>query len=673
MDKEFLATEKDIDELKINKADKADLSILENSIDNLKTEKLDKSDVDSALSSTSENPVQNKVIYEAIQNAGSKITVDSALLSTSENPVQNKVVTQAINTSNQNINILKSRVQAVEDGLDPDISADFLTSEGFGNLRYYNGHFQKYDRESSTWIDTAATPENVYVLNMQPQSMKMIRGAFDYKLGLNKLKFLEPDDTILDNQFVCVIDKVIIRRKLNSYPTDENDGEFVVEIKRSDFGLYYTNWFYDNSCTPNIDEIWCYKAFPVSTTGFINNSSLNETKIKYVDINKVPIYGFEINQAESDPASMITYLEDCANAYFDPAYMDYEKGTFNYGSWDNAWFIRDIKPVVLNYDGSVKYELDPNDYTKKKDGTNSNIDSDNLNGYVMIGIPKVYYKCEIVSKDVVRYYFCSEQLDDSYVCWSHINAIGNEIDYCYISAYNVNYDGTNIKCRSGLDRSSGIQYSQIISTMDSSLNSGAHIWDGFVFSDYCLLTLLLMLIGKSTDTQATFGKGAGGTHHQNGSENKKGIFYGDDTNTNLKTFGIEHLWGDGDIVTAGSITKNGTFHSKMVYGTQDGSLGNGYDADGEGYIINTDFTAPNASGSYIDKFYFTDKGIFPKSVVGSSTTYFCDGYYGATEKGMFMFGFNYMNQATCGMFSNAYHITNGSNSYTMFKLSCKPL
>ena len=105
MSKEYLAREKDIDELKINKANKADLSILENSIDSLKIDKLDKSDIDSALSPTSENPVQNKVVYEAIQNAGSKITVESALSHTSENPVQNKVVTQAINTSNQNINI----------------------------------------------------------------------------------------------------------------------------------------------------------------------------------------------------------------------------------------------------------------------------------------------------------------------------------------------------------------------------------------------------------------------------------------------------------------------------------------------------------------------------------------------------------------------------------------
>ena len=52
------------------------------------------SKVDSALSSTSTNPVQNKVVTEAIENA--KVTVDSALSSTSTNPVQNKVLYAAI-------------------------------------------------------------------------------------------------------------------------------------------------------------------------------------------------------------------------------------------------------------------------------------------------------------------------------------------------------------------------------------------------------------------------------------------------------------------------------------------------------------------------------------------------------------------------------------------------
>lgn len=76
--------------------------------------------VDSTLSSTSTNPVQNKVIYSALQGkqntltagtgisisgntisctvsgGGGSVTVDSAMSSTSTNPVQNKVIFAAL-------------------------------------------------------------------------------------------------------------------------------------------------------------------------------------------------------------------------------------------------------------------------------------------------------------------------------------------------------------------------------------------------------------------------------------------------------------------------------------------------------------------------------------------------------------------------------------------------
>ena len=82
--------------------------------------------------------------------------------------------------------------------LSVDIQGDFLTSDGFGNLRYYNGHFQYYDESSSTWVDTSVTPSNVYIMNMIPKEMKKIFAVYDTDLGKYKLRFEEPDDTIID-------------------------------------------------------------------------------------------------------------------------------------------------------------------------------------------------------------------------------------------------------------------------------------------------------------------------------------------------------------------------------------------------------------------------------------------------------------------------------------------
>lgn len=84
--------------------------------------------VDSTMSSTSTNPVQNKVIYSALQGkqntltagtgisisgntisctvsgGGGTVTVDSSLSSTSTNPVQNKVVNAALAGKQDKIN-----------------------------------------------------------------------------------------------------------------------------------------------------------------------------------------------------------------------------------------------------------------------------------------------------------------------------------------------------------------------------------------------------------------------------------------------------------------------------------------------------------------------------------------------------------------------------------------
>ena len=67
-------------------------------------------DVDSELSDTSTNPVQNKVVKAAIDNA--KVTVDSELSGTSTNPVQNKVVMEGFQTIMSAFNISETDLVA---------------------------------------------------------------------------------------------------------------------------------------------------------------------------------------------------------------------------------------------------------------------------------------------------------------------------------------------------------------------------------------------------------------------------------------------------------------------------------------------------------------------------------------------------------------------------------
>ncbi len=72
--------------------------------------------VDNRILSSSENPVQNKVIYEALEDV--RVTVDTALDASSYNPVRNSVITQTIinneNTTSQALHGLDTRVTYLE-------------------------------------------------------------------------------------------------------------------------------------------------------------------------------------------------------------------------------------------------------------------------------------------------------------------------------------------------------------------------------------------------------------------------------------------------------------------------------------------------------------------------------------------------------------------------------
>lgn len=566
--------------------------------------------------------------------------------------------------------------------LSVDIQGDFLTSDGFGKLRYYNGHFQYYDTATSTWIDTSVTPSNVYIMNMTPQPMKSIFGVYDVDLGKYKLRFEEPDDTIIDGQVACIVEKVIIRRKLGSVPTSETDGDLVLEVKRKDFGTYKNEYFVDTTLSPSNGDVYYYKAFPMSTTGFYNTNSANETDgIKCKNYN---LYGFKLDQNESNPASMITYLSDCDNKYYESAKMNYVTDKFDYGDWSDAWFIKKLKPCMLKYDGTVDYELNPNDYTKKLDGTASDVANASYGGNAMVGIPKVYWKVVDNGDNTANIYFSDKKVDADFHCWSHIDNNGNEIDYCYMPIYN----GSNVNSvlRSISDKSPmASQTATTEITYAKSNNTGSDIiWYTELFNDRMLINLLLLLIGKSTNTQAVFGTGNNNSYvstyntgiKNTGTMNTKGLFWGNQDNVSgVKVFGMEHWYGNIWRRIGGWINDKGTQKIKMTYGQSDGSTTDGYNETGSGYISIGGATPSGTSGGYISKMLITDNGLIPIIASGSATTYYCDGlWFNNSQVDYACVGGASDNASRVGTLYSSLSYTSSLADYAIgAALSCKPL
>lgn len=468
-----------------------------------------------------------------------------------------------------------------------------------------------------------------------PKEMRKMIGIYDHEIGHYKLKFLEPEDTIVSGEVFLTVEEVVIRRKLGSDPIDQNDGEFLDMITRDNFGKYSNNYYIDENITPEVGDVYYYKAFPKSNVGYYNTSSNNSTG--KIICRNYHLFGFEINQNESDPDSMITYLED--NKKFDSAFMNFSGGYFNYGDWEDAWFVHDLDPCFMNNLGNVVNHLNKNNYNVDVSGNSVDIDgSPSLsNMQVMVGIPRTYIKIIPINDNVCKFYFSDKRIDEKYHCWSHIDANGNEIPYCYMSAYDTWLWSNALRSWSRRTPSANINRIQEIQYAQANNQGDSKIWYTQVFCDWMLINLLLMLISRSTNSKEKFGTGNNNSYvsssntgiKNTGTLNTKGLFWGtNDGKQCVKVFGIENFWGNIWKSCAGWVNDNGVQKVKLTWGTEDGSSVVGYNTTGEGYIEIPDSEPSGESGGFISNMKFSeDFGMIPITSNGSATTYFTDGLF----------------------------------------------
>lgn len=356
---------------------------------------------------------------------------------------------------------------------------------------------------------------------------------------------------------------------------------------------------------------------------------------------------------------------------------------FDYGSWKNAFFMP--KPCALGYDGKVLYYLDPNDYNKKLDGTPSNVDSFDIQGNVMLEWGKIWFKFESGSEDGEGYFYVSnKQVDETYHCWCNYDSEDNITEHFYTAAYNSVLSDGKFRSVSGqvLDADSknssnsgaeGITYATANNTTDKVE------WYTDVYSDRLLINCLCVLMGKSLNTQAVFGRGldTGGQTakeaYVTGALDDKGLFWGVTANGNspVKVFGMENWWGLEYHRTAGCIAKSRGYLVKLTYGTADGSETVGYNSTGSGYL--SIGTLPSANG-YIGKFKYDEKGMMPLEVAGSASTYYADYLYQSTSTYYLLVGGSSSHGLAAGAFcfSLANDFSRRGWSFAA-ALSCKPL
>lgn len=522
-----------------------------------------------------------------------------------------------------------------------NVEADFLTDGGFGNLRYQTGTGKFQYKNGTNWVDTAVSPDNVYIMNMVPQPMQSISAVYDKKVNHFKVKFKEPSDTIIDGQLACLVDKIILVRSKDNEPTNIEDGTTVLTLSRKDFGMYENSYFEDKTLEVIINETYYYKAFPISSNGFANNASVNCASVK----NKgYELYGFNWLQNESDPDTIINYHvmhndEKVDNYGYNHMQMNYATDTFNFNEWINAFFLP--KPCLLSQSGEIFKYLDPNDFTKSENGEDvtSYLNGTTGNYNAMMEFPKFYIKREY-SVGVYKYYISDKKLDDDFIVWwSFYDKNGNVIDKCYISIYQTSLDSNGcLRSTTDSDVMCLCCFDYLVEHVAMNNTSGglSNQWDILLYSDYIMLFIYALMCGDSSNIRSVFGFGnsyAPDTSvdtfkayiKKNGTLDKKGLFYGDNEyKKSVKFFGLENMWGNADQTFQGLVNINGVFKRKLTYSTVDGSTSYGFSLDATGYINDGLVIEQNNNNFYSDMDYKDTLDFYPgKGNAGSINTYYC--------------------------------------------------
>lgn len=333
-------------------------------------------------------------------------------------------------------------------------------------------------------------------------------------------------------------------------------------------------------------------------------------------------YGFKIDKNNSDPFTCVTYLYD--NVGFTPAAMDYTNEAFNYGSWADAFFIKNSYPVALKFDGTEDYKLDPNDYSKKLDGTASDVTDPTYHGNFMVAFPTVWFK-RYDDGDYNYVEISDVKLGDDWFAYAHTNANGDVLPYIYLPLYKGSlYDG-KLRSISGAAPQNNTTADEEVSYA-AACGQGWQIWD---WSSRELINDLLILIGKSTDCQTTFGAGQESGYDaqapnngilNTGSLDDKGAFYGYNTSlSDVKVFGIGGFWASRWERLQGLMLVNDVWKAKMTPA---------YNFTGAGFATPENAVTPSGSEGYVKSRNTSAYGSIPAANSGASqTTYVCDYSY----------------------------------------------
>lgn len=320
------------------------------------------------------------------------------------------------------------------------------------------------------------------------------------------------------------------------------------------------------------------------------------------------VYGFTINESESNPTTSVTYTDGATS---------YMKGSID---WDASPLFKDIKPCLFK-DGAVVGYLQKNDYSKFEDGTSADITSGNA-GDVMVEIPKMAYYMEKSGSTITAKVFVGDgagSVDSRYSYLPFSRDTEGDRYKIYIGAYlGYNLSG-KLRSLSGKTPTGN----QSIGTFRTQAQANGTGYQLLPFYPLTLLQILYILKYGSLDSQTALGRGyvdGDSAATTTGGTNAKGFCFGETTGKQqMKIFGIEDFWGNLRQWIDGLYSDS----NRTILTTY-----KSFNDTGSGYpFSNSSGLGANTGGYMTATQGGTQTGFTLKAASGSETTYYADGAY----------------------------------------------
>ena len=252
---------------------------------------------------------------------------------------------------------------------------------------------------------------------------------------------------------------------------------------------------------------------------------------------------------------------------------------------------------------------------------------------------KIWLKFEADADDPYsgNVYIADEQMDEHYHDWSFHNSLSESTDHFYTFIYNGSIIDNKLRSLSGQHIANYKNLFDAVTLAKANNPSTTEMWNIECIADHILIQMLTVLIFKTINIFDGLGYGltrGSGTAavletFLTGVHDKKGLFYGTDNTSpttfddSVKLFGMESYYGTIERRINGLLNYYNTYKIKLTYGTEDGSMREGYDdknpfTSGNGYkYVQCEIPSP-VTGGAVNKMKFTEDGLFPVMFGGNS-------------------------------------------------------